>query len=297
VHFEFGPFTLSPEGLAKDTQAVWLAPTPLGVLRELVASSPRAVPYPQLAAAGWVRTKPSRECIARAVHQVRRTLEQHHTGTARWVESVRTRGYRFAPRTDVTARSAPLHSAFAGGAHAATAAAQSCVEAERLAALCPERLPEIERLYRRALSLDSGAVRARRGLAECWAWATLAGNAPTLVDDAIVQLGAIVRSSPWDARSQAGLALATVVAGGDFAAARDRAHGAVATGADCHVLWFAGLVALSTGQHERGRDLVANAAFLGAGNERLRRHWLGTSAALRSGRRGVSLLRLLDRAV
>jgi DNA-binding winged helix-turn-helix (wHTH) protein len=296
VHFEFGPFTLSPEGLAKDSQAVWLAPTPLGVLRELVASSPRAVPYPQLAAAGWVRTTPSRECIARAVHHVRRTLEQNHTGTARWVESVRARGYRFAPRAEVTARSAPPQ--FAGvGAHDAAAAAQACVEAERLAALCPDRLPEIARLYRRALTLDPGTVRARRGLAECWTWATLAGDSPTLVDDAIAKLGAIVRSSPWDARSQASLALATVVAGGDLAAARDRAHGAVSASNDCHVLWFAGVVALCAGQHERGRDLIAHAAFRGAGDERLRRHWLGTPAALRSGRRGSSLLRLLDRGV
>jgi hypothetical protein len=42
---------------------------------------------------------------------------------------------------------------------------------------------------------------------------------------------------------------------------------------------------------------IAHAAFLGAGDERLRRHWLGTPSALRSGRRGSSLLRLLDRGV
>lgn len=296
MHFAFGPFTLSSDVLLNRSQVVWLPPTPLCVLRELVANSPRSVPYSRLAAAGWLWNTPSRDCIARAIHQVRSALEQHHPGSARWIETVRMRGYRFVPGASVTA--APLPDDGGSGAvssrHEAQSAVEWCRAADVLAALHPERILETTRLYRRALECDERMVRARRGLAECAVWATLAGGPAERLDHAVGHLVAALRAAPWDARTQACLALAAVVTGRELAVARRRARRALGAQRDhSRVAWYAGLVALHAGDHAGGADLLAEAAWREPSHALLRCHWSRTAEAIDSGRRGTALLQFL----
>ena len=295
MQYAFGPFTLSSGGLLRGSEAVRLTPTPLGVLRELVAHSPTPVPYPRLATAGWVHGAPSRECIARAIHQIRRALDRQEAGTARWVESVRARGYRFVPNARVTvAPSGTVGVPIAGRGTDGAIARRLCAEAETLVAVQPDRLADAASLYRRALSLGPGMPLARRGLAECGLWAALAEGHPPAVDATIASLVVALRGAPSDARARACLALATAVAGQGSLAEEHAQRALSLDDSDCVVVWYAGLVALCTGDHERGADLVATAAWLEPSRMRLRRHWLAIDAARQSGRRGLALLQFLD---
>lgn len=294
MEFDFGPFTLAPEGLRKGAQSVWLPSAALGVLTELVANAPRTVPYPRLAAAGWARAAPSRECIARAVHQLRRALDHTEAGAGRWVETVRTRGYRFAPRPGIVPANRWDDAARARVRERALGSA-ACLEAERLAALRPDALDELARRYRRARSIDPESPAPWRGLAECAIWRAVARGAHAALDEALAELAAAMRRMPYDARSQACLALAHAVSGGDLRHCSARMERALAEAdSDSRVLWYSGLVELCAGERLRGSDRIAAAAFLEPSHERLRRHWLRTTAAIASSRRGLELLRQLD---